>query len=195
MRKLSLVAAFAVLLAGIGGIAGANLSVAADHDRGPHSRPDGSGDIITRILADHMRTEAWPDHHNRECWRCRRQHWGRPGRPLRLMATRSSPATGPLTCSTAPSIPLNYDVLNDFEPISLVATESVCALRPRKDFPRDRAERVHRMAARANPGQGVGRAPPAPAASGHLWSCSFGRRRHAVPVRALSRPLRPRCRT
>src|SRR3954471_21774920 len=56
MRKHSLIAAFAVLLAAMGGIAAQTypsrpITVVVAFAAG------GSGDTITRILADHMRTE------------------------------------------------------------------------------------------------------------------------------------------
>jgi tripartite-type tricarboxylate transporter receptor subunit TctC len=94
----------------------------------------GSGDTITRILADHMRTQL-----------------GQPivvenvggaagsigvGRVARAAPDGYTIISGnwPTHVLNGAVYNLNYDVLKDFEPISLIATESL-VLTSRKDFP------------------------------------------------------------
>src|SRR5262245_13807406 len=125
MRKHSLIAAFAVLLAGIGGIAAQTYP----------SRPitivvafaaGGSGDTIARILADHMRGELGQTIVVENVG-------GAAGSIGVGRVARAAPDGYTISAGNWPTHVLNgaifpslgYDVLTDFEPISLIATESV----------------------------------------------------------------------
>jgi tripartite-type tricarboxylate transporter receptor subunit TctC len=133
MRKHSLVAAFVVLLAGIGGIAAQTYP----------SRPitlvvafaaGGSGDTIARILADHMRNDL-------DQTIVVENVGGAAGSIGTGRVARSAPDGYTIISGNWPThvlngaiYSLNYDVLKDFEPISLVATESIVIV-GRKDLP------------------------------------------------------------
>jgi tripartite-type tricarboxylate transporter receptor subunit TctC len=133
MRKLSLVAAFVALLAGISGIAAQTYP----------SRPitlvvafaaGGSGDTIARILADHMRSDLGQTVIVENVG-------GAAGSIGVGRVARSAPDGYTISAGNWPThvlngaiYSLNYDVLKDFEPISLVATESIVIV-GRKDLP------------------------------------------------------------
>jgi len=138
MRKHSLVAAFVVaacvaLLAGMGGAAAQTFP----------SRPitlvvafaaGGSGDTIARILADHMRTQLGQTIVVENVG-------GAAGSIGVGRVARAAPDGYTIVAGNWPThvlngaiYSLNYDVLKDFEPISLVATESIVIV-GRKDFP------------------------------------------------------------
>jgi tripartite-type tricarboxylate transporter receptor subunit TctC len=133
MRKHSLAAAFAVSLAGIGGLAAQTYP----------SRPvtlvvafaaGGSGDTIARILADHMRTDLGQTVVVENVG-------GAAGSIGVGRVARAAPDGYTFVAGNWPThvlngaiYSLNYDVLKDFEPISLVATESIVIV-GRKDFP------------------------------------------------------------
>jgi tripartite-type tricarboxylate transporter receptor subunit TctC len=133
MRKLSFVAAFAVLLAGIGGIAAQTypsrpITVVVAFAAG------GSGDTIARILADHMRTDLGQT-------LVVENIGGAAGSIGTGRVARAAPDGYTIVSGNWPThvlngaiYSLNYDVLKDFEPISLVATESI-VIAGRKDFP------------------------------------------------------------
>jgi tripartite-type tricarboxylate transporter receptor subunit TctC len=133
MSKHSLVAAFVALLAGISGIAAQTYP----------SRPitlvvafaaGGSGDTIARILADHMRTDLGQTVIVENVG-------GAAGSIGVGRVARSAPDGYTISAGNWPThvlngaiYSLNYDVLKDFEPISLVATESIVIV-GRKDLP------------------------------------------------------------
>src|SRR5499426_127693 len=94
----------------------------------------GSGDNITRILADHMRTELGQTIVVENVG-------GAAGSIGVGRVARSAPDGYTIVAGNWPThvlngaiYSLNYDVLKDFEPISLVATESIVIV-GRKDFP------------------------------------------------------------
>jgi tripartite-type tricarboxylate transporter receptor subunit TctC len=133
MRKHFPVAAFAALLAGIGGVAAQTYP----------SRPvtlvvafaaGGSGDTIARILAEHMRTQIGQTIVVENVG-------GATGSIGVGRVARAAPDGYTIVAGNWPThvlngaiYSLNYDVLKDFEPISLVATESIVIV-GRKDFP------------------------------------------------------------
>jgi tripartite-type tricarboxylate transporter receptor subunit TctC len=133
MRKHSLVAAFAALLAGIGGVAAQSYP----------SRPvtlvvafaaGGSGDAIARILAEHMRTQIGQTIVVENVG-------GAAGSIGVGRVARAAPDGYTIVAGNWVTHVLNgaiyslsYDVLKDFEPISLVATESI-VIAGRKDLP------------------------------------------------------------
>ena len=186
MRKHSLIAAFAVLLAGMGGIAAQTYP----------SRPitivvafaaGGSGDTITRILADHMRTELGQTIIVENVG-------GAAGSIGVGRVARSAPDGYTIVSGNWPThvlngaiYPLNYDVLKDFEPISLIATESI-VLSTRKDFP---ATRLSEFIAwlRANPGK-ASAGTVGPGSVGHIVGLFFqketGTQFQFVPYRGLA---------
>jgi tripartite-type tricarboxylate transporter receptor subunit TctC len=133
MRQHSLLAAFAVLLAAMGGVAAQTYP----------SRPitlvvafaaGGSGDTIARILADHMRTQIGQTIVVENVG-------GAAGSIGVGRVARSVPDGYTIVAGNWPThvlngaiYSLNYDVLKDFEPISLIATESIVIV-GRKDLP------------------------------------------------------------
>jgi len=133
MRKHSLVAAFVALLAGTGGIAAQTYP----------SRPitlvvafaaGGSGDTIARILADHMRIDLGQT-------LVVENVGGAAGSIGVGHVARAVPDGYTISAGNWPThvlngaiYSLNYDVLKDFEPISLVATEPIVIV-GRKDLP------------------------------------------------------------
>jgi tripartite-type tricarboxylate transporter receptor subunit TctC len=133
MRQHSVVAAFAVLLAAMGGVAAQTYP----------SRPitlvvafaaGGSGDTIARILADHMRTQIGQTIVVENVG-------GAAGSIGVGRVARSVPDGYTIVAGNWPThvlngaiYSLNYDVLKDFEPISLIATESIVIV-GRKDLP------------------------------------------------------------
>jgi len=185
MRKLWLVAAFAALLAGIGGIAAQTYP----------SRPvtvvvafaaGGSGDTITRILADHMRTELGQTIVVENVG-------GAAGSIGVGRVARAAPDGYTISSGNWPThvlngavYALNYDVLKDFEPISLIATESI-VLVSRKDLP---AAKLTDLIAwlRANPDKATA-GTTGPGGVGHVVGILFqketGTRFQFVPYRGL----------
>src|SRR5262249_18784138 len=133
MRKRSLVTAFAALLAGIGGLA------AQTYPSRPitlvvASAAGEPGDTIARTLADHMRTQIGQTIVVENVG-------GAAGSIGVGRVARSAPDGYTIVAGNWPThvlngaiYSLNYDVLKDFEPISLIATESI-VLSTRKDFP------------------------------------------------------------
>jgi tripartite-type tricarboxylate transporter receptor subunit TctC len=185
MRKHSLIAAFALLLAGIGGLAAQTFP----------SRPitvvvafaaGGSGDTITRILADHMRTELGQT-------LIVENVGGAAGSIGVGRVARAAPDGYTIVSGNWPThvlngaiYSLNYDVLKDFEPISLIATESI-VLSTRKDFP---APKLSEFIAwlRANPGK-ASAGTVGPGSVGHIVGLFFqketGTQFQFVPYRGL----------
>jgi tripartite-type tricarboxylate transporter receptor subunit TctC len=185
MRKHSLIAAFAVLLAGIGGLAAQTFP----------SRPitvvvafaaGGSGDTITRILADHMRVELGQT-------LVVENVGGAAGSIGVGRVARAAPDGYTIVSGNWPThvlngaiYSLNYDVLKDFEPISLIATESI-VLSTRKDFP---APKLSEFIAwlRANPGK-ASAGTVGPGSVGHIVGLFFqketGTQFQFVPYRGL----------
>ena len=125
MKKLSLIVAFAALLIGIGGAAAQTYP----------SRPitivvafaaGGSGDTIARILAEHMREQLGQTIVVENVG-------GAAGSIGVGRVARAAPDGYTISAGNWPTHVLNgaifpslgYDVLTDFEPISLIATESV----------------------------------------------------------------------
>src|SRR5262247_127774 len=133
MKRLFPVVACAALFAGIGGLAAQTypsrpITVVVAFAAG------GSGDTITRILADHMRTELGQTIVVENVG-------GAAGSIGVGRVARSAPDGYTIVAGNWPThvlngaiYSLNYDVLKDFEPISLVATESIVIV-GRKDFP------------------------------------------------------------
>src|SRR5436309_4839864 len=133
MRKHTIVAAFAALLAGMAGVAAQTYP----------SRPvtlvvafaaGGSGDTIARILADHMRIDLGQTVVVENVG-------GAAGSIGVGRVARAAPDGYTFVAGNWPThvlngaiYSLNYDVLKDFEPISLVATESIVIV-GRKDLP------------------------------------------------------------
>jgi len=133
MRKHFLVALFAALLAGMAGVAAQTYP----------SRPvtlvvafaaGGSGDTIARILAEHMRTQIGQTIVVENVG-------GAAGSIGVGRVARAAPDGYTIVAGNWPThvlngaiYSLNYDVLKDFEPISLVATESIVIV-GRKDLP------------------------------------------------------------
>lgn len=133
MRKLSLAVAFAALLAGLSGAAAQTYP----------SRPitivvafaaGGSGDTIARILADHMRSQLGQTIVVENIG-------GAAGSIGVGRVARAAPDGYTISSGNWPTHVLNgaiyslpYDVLKDFEPISLIATESIVIV-GRKDLP------------------------------------------------------------
>jgi tripartite-type tricarboxylate transporter receptor subunit TctC len=133
MTKHFLLAAFAALLAGTGGI------MAQTYPSRPITlvvafAAGGSGDTIARILADHMRTDLGQTVVVENVG-------GAAGSIGAGRVARSAPDGYTIVSGNWPThvlngaiYSLNYDVLKDFEPISLVATESIVIV-GRKDLP------------------------------------------------------------
>jgi tripartite-type tricarboxylate transporter receptor subunit TctC len=133
MRKHSLVATFLALLAGISGV------VAQTYPSRPITlvvafAAGGSGDTIARILADHMRTQIGQTIVVENVG-------GAAGSIGVGRVARAAPDGYTIVAGNWPThvlngaiYALNYDVLKDFEPISLVATESVVIV-GRKSLP------------------------------------------------------------
>ena len=133
MRKHFLVALIAALLAGMAGVAAQTYP----------SRPvtlvvafaaGGSGDTIARILAEHMRTQIGQTIVVENIG-------GAAGSIGVGRVARAAPDGYTIVAGNWPThvlngaiYSLNYDVLKDFEPISLVATESIVIV-GRKDLP------------------------------------------------------------
>jgi tripartite-type tricarboxylate transporter receptor subunit TctC len=133
MKKRALVVALIALLAGMSGLAAQTFP----------SRPitlvvafaaGGSGDTIARILADHMRTQLGQTIVVENVG-------GAAGSIGVGRVARAAPDGYTIVAGNWPTHVLNgaiyslsYDVLKDFEPISLVATESIVIV-GRKDFP------------------------------------------------------------
>src|SRR5262245_46887440 len=133
MTKHSLVAAFVALLAGMAGVAAQTYP----------SRPvtlvvafaaRGAVDTIARILAEHMRTQIGQTIVVENVG-------GAAGSIGVGRVARAAPDGYTIVAGNWPThvlngaiYSLNYDVLKDFEPISLVATESIVIV-GRKDFP------------------------------------------------------------
>ena len=186
MRKHSLIAAFAVLLAGIGGIAAQTypsrqITIVVAFAAG------GSGDTITRILADHMRTELGQTIVVENVG-------GAAGSIGVGRVARAAPDGYTIVSGNWPThvlngaiYSLNYDVLKDFEPISLIATESI-VLSTRKDFP---ATKLSEFIAwlRANPGK-ASAGTVGPGSVGHIGGLFFqketGTQFQFVPYRGLA---------
>jgi tripartite-type tricarboxylate transporter receptor subunit TctC len=186
MRKYSLLAAFAVLLAAMGGIAAQTypsrpITVVVAFAAG------GSGDTITRILADHMRTELGQT-------LVVENVGGAAGSIGVGRVARSAPDGYTIVSGNWPThvlngaiYSLNYDVLKDFEPISLIATESI-VLSTRKDFP---ASKLSEFIAwlRANPGK-ASAGTVGPGSVGHIVGLFFqketGTQFQFVPYRGLA---------
>src|SRR5499426_248064 len=182
MRKRSLVTAFAALLAGIGGAAAQTFP----------SRPitlvvafaaGGSGDTIARILADHMRTQLGQT--------IEVENVGGSigvGRVARAAPDGYTIVAGnwPTHVLNGAIYSLNYDVLKDFEPIWLVATESIVIV-GRKDFP---AAGLKDLIAwlRANPDK-ASAGTVGPGSVGHIVGLFFqketGTRFQFVPYRGV----------
>ena len=185
MRKHSLVAAFVALLAGIGSLAAQTFP----------SRPitlvvafaaGGSGDTIARILADHMRTQIGQTIVVENVG-------GAAGSIGVGRVARAAPDGYTIVAGNWPThvlngaiYSLNYDVLKDFEPISLIATESI-VLSTRKDFP---APKLSEFIAwlRANPGK-ASAGTVGPGSVGHIVGLFFqketGTQFQFVPYRGL----------
>jgi tripartite-type tricarboxylate transporter receptor subunit TctC len=185
MRKYSLVAAFVALLAGITSIAAQTFP----------SRPitlvvafaaGGSGDTIARILADHMRTQIGQTIVVENVG-------GAAGSIGVGRVARAAPDGYTIVAGNWPThvlngaiYSLNYDVLKDFEPISLVATESIVIV-GRKDFPaaglKDLIEWL-----RANPDK-ASAGTVGPGSVGHIVGVFFqketGTRFQFVPYRGV----------
>jgi tripartite-type tricarboxylate transporter receptor subunit TctC len=186
MRKYSLIAVFAVLLAGMGGIAAQTypsrpITVVVAFAAG------GSGDTITRILADHMRTELGQTIVVENVG-------GAAGSIGVGRVARSAPDGYTIVSGNWPThvlngaiYSLNYDVLKDFEPISLIATESI-VLSTRKDFP---AAKLSEFIAwlRANPGK-ASAGTVGPGSVGHIVGLFFQKETATqfqfVPYRGLA---------
>jgi tripartite-type tricarboxylate transporter receptor subunit TctC len=147
----------------------------------------GSGDTITRILADHMRTELGQTIIVENVG-------GAAGSIGVGRVARSAPDGYTIVSGNWPThvlngaiYPLNYDVLKDFEPISLIATESI-VLSTRKDFP---ATRLSEFIAwlRANPGK-ASAGTVGPGSVGHIVGLFFqketGTQFQFVPYRGLA---------
>jgi tripartite-type tricarboxylate transporter receptor subunit TctC len=186
MRKHSLIAALAVLLAAMGGIAAQTYP----------SRPitivvafaaGGSGDTITRILADHMRTELGQTIVVENVG-------GAAGSIGVGRVARSAPDGYTIVSGNWPThvlngaiYSLNYDVLKDFEPISLIATESI-VLSTRKDFPPTTLSEFIAWL-RANPGK-ASAGTVGPGSVGHIVGLFFqketGTQFQFVPYRGLA---------
>src|SRR5215831_9233047 len=186
MRKHSLVAAFVALLAGTGGIAAQTYP----------SRPitlvvafaaGGSGDTIARILADHMRMQLGQTIVVENVG-------GAAGSIGVGRVARAAPDGYTIVSGNWPThvlngaiYNLNYDVLKDFEPISLIATESI-VLSTRKDFP---ATKLSEFIAwlRANPGK-ASAGTVGPGSVGHIVGLFFqketGTQFQFVPYRGLA---------
>jgi tripartite-type tricarboxylate transporter receptor subunit TctC len=186
MRQHSVVAAFAVLLAAMGGVAAQTypsrpITVVVAFAAG------GSGDTITRILADHMRTELGQTIVVENVG-------GAAGSIGVGRVARSAPDGYTIVSGNWPThvlngaiYSLNYDVLKDFEPISLIATESI-VLSTRKDFP---ATKLSEFIAwlRANPGK-ASAGTVGPGSVGHIVGLFFqketGTQFQFVPYRGLA---------
>jgi len=186
MKTLSLVAAFAALLAGVGGIAAQTYP----------SRPitivvafaaGGSGDTITRILADHMRNQLGQTIVVENVG-------GAAGSIGVGRVARSAPDGYTISSGNWPThvlngaiYSLNYDVLKDFEPISLIATESI-VLVSRKNLP---ANNLTDLTAwlRANPDK-ASAGTTGPGGVGHVVGIFFqketGTQFQFVPYRGLA---------
>jgi len=186
MRKYSLIAAFAVLLAAMGGIAAQTypsrpITVVVAFAAG------GSGDTITRILADHMRTELGQTIVVENVG-------GAAGSIGVGRVARSAPDGYTIVSGNWPThvlngaiYSLNYDVLKDFEPISLIATESII-LSTRKDFPATKLTEFISWL-RANPGK-ASAGTVGPGSVGHIVGLFFqketGTQFQFVPYRGLA---------
>jgi tripartite-type tricarboxylate transporter receptor subunit TctC len=186
MRKYSLLAAFAVLLAAMGGIAAQTypsrpITVVVAFAAG------GSGDTITRILADHMRTELGQT-------LVVENVGGAAGSIGVGRVARSAPDGYTIVSGNWPThvlngaiYSLNYDVLKDFEPISLIATESI-VLSTRKDFPASKLSEFISWL-RANPGK-ASAGTVGPGSVGHIVGLFFqketGTQFQFVPYRGLA---------
>ena len=186
MKTLSLVAAFAALLAGVGGIAAQTYP----------SRPitivvafaaGGSGDTITRILADHMLNQLGQTIVVENVG-------GAAGSIGVGRVARSAPDGYTISSGNWPThvlngaiYSLNYDVLKDFEPISLIATESI-VLVSRKNLP---ANNLTDLTAwlRANPDK-ASAGTTGPGGVGHVVGIFFqketGTQFQFVPYRGLA---------
>jgi tripartite-type tricarboxylate transporter receptor subunit TctC len=185
MRQHSVVAAFAVLLAAMGGVAAQTYP----------SRPitlvvafaaGGSGDTIARILADHMRTQIGQT--------IVVENVGGAagsigvGRVARAVPDGYTIVAGnwPTHVLNGAIYSLNYDVLKDFEPISLIATESIVIV-GRKDLPA--ASLTDLIASlRANPDK-VSAGTVGPGSVGHIVGLFFqketGTRFQFIPYRGV----------
>jgi len=185
MRQHFLVALFAALLAGMAGVAAQTYP----------SRPitlvvafaaGGSGDTIARILADHMRTQIGQTIVVENVG-------GAAGSIGVGRVARAAPDGYTIVAGNWPThvlngaiYSLNYDVLKDFEPISLVATESIVIV-GRKDLP---AASLTDLIAwmRANPDK-ASAGTVGPGSVGHIVGLFFqketGTRFQFVPYRGV----------
>src|SRR5215831_1593639 len=185
MRKHSLITAIAVLLAGMGGLAAQTFP----------SRPitvvvafaaGGSGDTITRILADHMRTDLGQT-------LVVENVGGAAGSIGVGHVARAVPDGYTISAGNWPThvlngaiYSLNYDVLKEFEPISLVATEAIVIV-GRKDFPAAGLKNLIEWL-RANPDK-ASAGTVGPGSVGHIVGVFFqketGTRFQFVPYRGV----------
>ena len=185
MRKHFLVALIAALLAGMAGVAAQTYP----------SRPvtlvvafaaGGSGDTIARILAEHMRTQIGQTIVVENVG-------GAAGSIGVGRVARAAPDGYTIVAGNWPThvlngaiYSLNYDVLKDFEPISLVATESIVIV-GRKDLP---AASLTDLIAwmRANPDK-ASAGTVGPGSVGHIVGLFFqketGTRFQFVPYRGV----------
>ncbi len=147
----------------------------------------GSGDTIARILADHMRTQLGQTIVVENVS-------GAAGSIGTGRVARSAPDGYTIVSGNWPThvlngavYSLNYDVLKDFEPISLIATELI-VLVSRKDFP---AAKLTDLIAwlRANPDKATA-GTTGPGGVGHVVGVFFqketGTRFQFVPYRGLA---------
>jgi tripartite-type tricarboxylate transporter receptor subunit TctC len=147
----------------------------------------GSGDTIARILADHMRTQLGQTIVVENVS-------GAAGSIGTGRVARSAPDGYTIVSGNWPThvlngavYSLNYDVLKDFEPISLIATESI-VLVSRKDFP---AAKLTDLIAwlHANPDKATA-GTTGPGGVGHVVGVFFqketGTRFQFVPYRGLA---------
>jgi tripartite-type tricarboxylate transporter receptor subunit TctC len=147
----------------------------------------GSGDTIARILADHMRTQIGQT--------IVVENVGGAAGSIGVGRVAHAAPDGytfvagnwPTHVLNGAIYSLNYDVLKDFEPISLIATESI-VLSTRKDFP---ATKLSEFIAwlRANPGK-ASAGTVGPGSVGHIVGLFFqketGTQFQFVPYRGLA---------
>ena len=191
MKRFSLALAIAAV---IGGVSGASAQVYP-------SRPitmvvafaaGGSGDTIMRIVADHMRSTLGQTIVIENVG-------GAAGSIGVARVARAAPDGYTLSYGNWPThvlngavYSLNYDVLKDFEPISLVSTKSI-AIVGKKSLPANDLKGLIGWL-KANPGKAWPE-PPGPAGSGMSSASSFRKRHKRSSSSFRIGGSRPPCRT
>ncbi len=147
----------------------------------------GPSDTLARVMAERLKTALGQIGRRRERHRRRRQHRHRPrrARGARRLHARHRPQPDPCH-QRRDRMNLPYDVVKDFEPVTLIADTPQWLDHRRKTLPANDVKEFDRLAQAAGQqgdlGRGRRRRPDR-----HRRAVVPAADRHAIPVRALSR--------